>query len=195
MSKTLVSVEEVKNALKIDSFRNLSKDKIMEFVSLIPNMDKEVAINIIEQYPAFAKLSESMVAQLNKMCDTALEKNEESQRLTIQAYKQILGELSNQLHMEDISKEEREKITKQMIEIADKISVKDTENKAFIDKVVKYSTGLAMGALFLGVAILGVKIKGKGIPKLWVIGHFVLVLMAMKLDFIGSIINVGVSTE
>lgn len=166
MSKTLVSVEEVKNALKIDSFRNLSKDKIMEFVSLIPNMDKEVAINIIEQYPAFAKLSESMVAQLNKMCDTALEKNEESQRLTIQAYKQILGELSNQLHMEDVSKEEREKITKQMIEIADKISVKDTENKAFIDKVVKYSTGLAMGALFLGVAILGVKIKGKGIPKL-----------------------------
>ena len=126
----------------------------MEFVSLIPNMDKEVAIKIIEQYPAFAKLSESMVAQLNKMCDTALEKNEESQRLTIQAYKQILNELSNQLHMEDISKEEREKITKQMIEIADKISVKDTENKAFIDKIVKYGAGFAFGVLVLGVAIL-----------------------------------------
>ncbi len=166
MSKTLVSVEEVKNALKIDSFRNLSKDKIMEFVSLIPNMDKEVAIKIIEQYPAFAKLSESIVAQLNKMCDTALEKNEESQRLTIQAYKQILDELSNQLHMEDISKEEREKITKQMIEIADKISIKDTENKVFIDKIVKYRTVFSIGILFLGVAILGVNIKGKDIPKL-----------------------------
>ena len=166
MSKTLVSVDEVKNALKIDSFRNLSKDKIMEFVSLIPNMDKEVAIKIIEQYPAFAKLSEAMVAQLNKMCDTALEKNEESQRLTIQAYKQILDELSNQLHMEDISKEEREKITKQMIEIADKISVKDTENKAFIDKMAKYSTGFAIGVVVLGAAILGVNIKGKDIPKL-----------------------------
>lgn len=112
MGKTLVSIEEVKNALKIDSFRNLSKDKIMEFVSLIPNMDKEVAIKIIEQYPAFIKLSESIVAQLNKMCNTALEKNEESQRLTIQAYKQILDELSNQLRMEDISKEEREKNNK-----------------------------------------------------------------------------------
>lgn len=166
MSKSLVSVDEVKNALKIDSFRNLSKDKIMEFVSLIPNMDKEVAIKIIEQYPAFAKLSESMVAQLNKMCDTVLEKNEESQRLTIQAYKQILDELSNQLHMEDISKEEREKITKQMIEIADKISVKDTENKAFIDKMAKYSTGFAVGVVVLGAAILGANIKGKDIPKL-----------------------------
>ena len=166
MSKVLISVDEVKNALKIDSFRNLSKDKIMEFVSLIPNMDKEVAIKIVEQYPAFAKLSESMVAQLNKMCDTALEKNEESQRLTIQAYKQILYELSNQLHVEDISKEEREKITQQMIEIADKISVKDTENKAFIDKMVKYSTGFAFGVVVLGAAILGVNIKGKDIPKL-----------------------------
>ncbi len=155
MSKALVSVDEVKNALKIDSFRNLSKDKIMEFVSLIPNMDKEVAIKIIEQYPAFVKLSESMVAQLNKMCDTALEKNEESQRLTIQAYKQILDELSNQLHMEDISKEEREKIIKQMIEIADKISVKDAENKAFIDKLAKYITGFAIGVVVLGAAILG----------------------------------------
>ena len=36
--------------------------------------------------------------------------------MTIQAYKQILDELSNQLHMEDISKEEREK-TKQMIDL------------------------------------------------------------------------------
>ena len=166
MSKTLVSVEEVKNALKIDSFRNLSKDKIMEFVSLIPNMDKEVAIKIIEQYPSFAKLSESIVAQLNKMCGTALEKNEGSQRLTIQAYKQILDELSNELHTEDISKEEREKITKQMIEIADKISIKDTENKAFIDKIVKCGTGIAIFAFVLGAVILGVNIKEKDIPKL-----------------------------
>ena len=31
MSKQIVSVDEVKKALNIDSFRNLSKDKIMEF--------------------------------------------------------------------------------------------------------------------------------------------------------------------
>ena len=29
MGKALVSVEEVKNALNIESFRNLSKDKVM----------------------------------------------------------------------------------------------------------------------------------------------------------------------
>lgn len=35
----LVTEEAVKEALQIDSFRNLSKDKIMQFASMIPNMD------------------------------------------------------------------------------------------------------------------------------------------------------------
>lgn len=168
MSKTLISVEGVKNALNIDSFRNLSKDKIMEFVSLIPNMDKEVAIKIIEQYPTFVKLSESIIGQLNKMCEVALEKNEESQKVVIEAYKQILDELSNQLHIKgkDLSKEECERIIEQMVEIADKISIKDTENKAFIDKLVKYSTGFAIVIIVFGAVILGVNVKEKDISKL-----------------------------
>ena len=34
MAKTLVSEESVKKALNIESFRNLSKEKIVEFISL-----------------------------------------------------------------------------------------------------------------------------------------------------------------
>jgi len=33
MAKYMVTENEVKKALEIDSFRNMSKDKIMEFVS------------------------------------------------------------------------------------------------------------------------------------------------------------------
>ena len=52
MSQHLVSEDQVKKALHIDSFRNLSKDKIMEFASLIPNMDKDVAISIMRNHLA-----------------------------------------------------------------------------------------------------------------------------------------------
>lgn len=51
MGKNLKSAEEVKNLLEIDSSRNITKEKVIEFVSQIPNMDKEVAINIINQFP------------------------------------------------------------------------------------------------------------------------------------------------
>ena len=52
LPKRYVSEEAVKRALNIDSFRNLSKDKIMQFASMIPYMDKDVAIAIITQFPA-----------------------------------------------------------------------------------------------------------------------------------------------
>lgn len=46
MVKSLNNEKELKRMLNIGSFRNLSKDKIMNFVSEIPKMDKEVAMNI-----------------------------------------------------------------------------------------------------------------------------------------------------
>lgn len=45
MAKMLTE-QQVKDALQIDSFRNLSKVKIMELAFLIPNMDKNVAISM-----------------------------------------------------------------------------------------------------------------------------------------------------
>lgn len=63
MSQYLVSEDQVKKALQIDSFRNLSKDKIMEFASLIPHMDKDVALAIINQFPAYVESSRNMIEQ------------------------------------------------------------------------------------------------------------------------------------
>lgn len=44
--KSLNNEKELKRMLNIGSFRNLSKDKIMNFVSEIPKIDKEVVMNI-----------------------------------------------------------------------------------------------------------------------------------------------------
>ena len=46
MVKSLNNEKELNRMLNIDSFRNLSKDKIMNFISEIPKMGKEVAMNI-----------------------------------------------------------------------------------------------------------------------------------------------------
>ena len=74
----MITEQQVKDALQIDSFRNLSKEKIMEFASLIPNMDKDVAISIINQFPAYAESSRKMLEQFKNVCDTVLENNKDS---------------------------------------------------------------------------------------------------------------------
>ena len=63
LPKRYVSEEAVKHALKIDSFRNLSKDKVMQFASMIPYMDKEVAIAIINQFPVYADFGKAAIEQ------------------------------------------------------------------------------------------------------------------------------------
>ncbi|QWV86967.1 hypothetical protein KQ224_02285 [Streptococcus parasuis] len=54
----------------------------------------------------------------------------------------------------------------QMITIADRISAKDTENKEFLNGIIKYGVPIIGGALVLGAAILGVNVKGTKIPTL-----------------------------
>lgn len=166
MAQNFVSEEQVKEALQINSFREVSKEKIMEFISLIPNIDKEVAISIINQFPEYADSANNMVAQLNVICENVIKDNNSSQKDAVEAYKQILQDLSELLKKENISKEERDEITSKMILVADKIAAKDTENKDFLNGIIKYGVPVVGGALLLGAAILGVNIKGTKLPTI-----------------------------
>lgn len=103
MLQKLVSESDVKSALNIDSFRNLSKDKIMEFVSLIPNMDKDVALAIINQFPAYSEMAKCMVEQMTTTCDAAIAENTSSQNTVYAAYRKILDDLGEILKCEDIT--------------------------------------------------------------------------------------------
>ena len=48
----------------------------MEFASLIPHMDKDIAIAIIKQVPAYVESSRNMIEQYNAICDKVLQSNE-----------------------------------------------------------------------------------------------------------------------
>lgn len=50
--------------------------------------------------------------------------------------------------------------------IADKISAKDTENKEFLNGIIKYGAPIIGGALLLVVAILGVNVKETKLPTI-----------------------------
>ena len=166
MSQYLVSEEQVKKALQIDSFRNLSKDKIVEFASLIPHMDKDVAIAIINQFPAYVESSRNMIEQYSAMCDKVLQSNDDSRKDAVMAYKTILDDLSILLKQDGITPEQQEKITDKMILVADKIADLHEDNRNFLEGIIKYGTPLIGGALLLGAVILGVNVKGIKLPTI-----------------------------
>ena len=99
------SEEAVKKALKIESFRNLTKDKVMEFTSMIPYMEKEVALEIIKQFPVYVEFVESAIENYTQLCKTILETNKEEYEQAVHAHQYVLETFANQLEQENLTEE------------------------------------------------------------------------------------------
>lgn len=152
--KRYISEEAVKRALKIDSFRNLSKDKVMQFASMIPYMDRDVAIAIINQFPVLADFGKTAISAYMQMCDNILEKSKESQMAVVQGYQTILCALSKRMEAENITEEERKSITEDMVSVADKIAEVDLQYKKFLDRMeTKVLWGILGIVAFVGAGI------------------------------------------
>ena len=73
------SEEQIMNALEITSWRNLSKDHMMRFATMMPDMDPEVAEKIVEQFPEFKLFAIDALNVMEKRHESTLSHNQQSQ--------------------------------------------------------------------------------------------------------------------
>ena len=159
MATELLSEQEVKDRLGIQDFRSIPKTKLVEFVSSIPNMDKEVAIKCIEQFPKFADYGKDMVVQLKDVAGGLVNSADKSHRDAIEAYNKVLDDLAHRLDRKWIPRKERMYIMETMVDIANKIAELDREHKFFLKDMMKYF-GQAVAALaVVAGTIIGVNFK------------------------------------
>lgn len=151
--------DEVKKQLGIESWRNLSKDKMLRFAAMMPDIDTEVALKIIEQFPAFKEFALETVKEMEKVHDSTLKANDKSQDLfyaTLADIREILkGELTN----EELTWDQRKWIIEQIQEQGKLAFQKDSENKKFLDstlgKVLTYgAAGIVAGILLVGGRVM-----------------------------------------
>ncbi len=155
MNKNFMSEDEVKKALNISDFRSLSKEKIMEFVSIIPKIDKEVAMSIINQFPNYVDMAKNMVGGMIHLCDEVLQDAKIGRKDVIESYRMVLETLKEQLNDEKLTVEEKNKITNDMIAVAEKIDAVNDKHQIFVKDILKKVGNVALGVVILGVAILG----------------------------------------
>lgn len=156
---TLESEDEVKKALEIDSWRNLSRDKVMKFAAMMPDMDQEVALSIVGQFPAFTRFALGALNFLEKANESTQASNNTSQERVHDAYREVREVLRGELDQESLSPEDRRFILESMLETADKESEKDAENKRFLDglfnkSAIAVGTAIAAGLVFVGGKIM-----------------------------------------
>ena len=155
MSKKIQTEEDAKALLKIDDWRSLSKDKVMDFISLVPNMSKEVALSAIEQFPNYVSMSKDIVDGLITLCDNGMNEITKGTDKCLEAYRLVLESLRKQLD-EPISEENKKKINEQMIDIVNQMSSKDSEKNELIKTIINNGQKLLVGIVLVGGAVLGI---------------------------------------
>lgn len=153
--KRTISEKKVLKKLGISDFRHMTKDKVVKFASMLPYMDPEVAKKALEQFPAFKDLARNIVVELKGVVEKAFTENNESQNVFYDICKSEIVSLQEELKLETLTSEDRDRIENKMIRIAEMVGEKDSENKKFLLKIIGLA-GSAFVALGLGAAsILG----------------------------------------
>lgn len=166
MAKRLMTADQVKEYLNISDFRHITREKLIEFVSAIPDMNSEVAIKIIEQFPEFSGFAKVLVAHYETICNSILKENGSNAQAVMNGYQHTLDMLAELAQAENLDSTERRIFADKAVEVADKMAAFDTDNKNFLAGMTKYITWFASGTLILCAVILGVKLKGTKISPL-----------------------------
>ena len=146
---------QVKEALGIHTWRNLSKDKVFQFAAMMPDMDREVALKIIEQLPEYTKFLTASLEIVAKEHESTLNSNSHSQDQVHGAYRDIREALKRKLDQGDLTWEETKYLIEQMMETARQESVKDTENKRFLEAIFKKAALGAGAAAAMAIVFVG----------------------------------------
>jgi hypothetical protein len=158
---------EIKQALGIESWRHLSKDKMFRFVAMMPDMDTEVALKIVEQFPVFKEFAKGAVDVMEKAYESALLANEQSQKQFYQALQDAMESIKGELGKDGLNWEQKRYLIEKIHEFLRLASLKDTENKQFLDRQLAKKVFAVGAVLALCVAFVGRKIafESKGSPE------------------------------
>ncbi|MFB8207944.1 hypothetical protein [Streptomyces sp. NPDC056010] len=152
---------EIMQELGIESWRHLSKEKMVRFAAMMPDMDTEVALKIVEQFPAFKDFAMDAVDVMEKAHKSTLSANKQSQEFVHQAFREIREILRNELNKGDLSWEEKKFLIEKIQETGKLEFEKDSENKKFLDGLLKKVVLGAGAAIALGIVFVGGKVMAE----------------------------------
>jgi hypothetical protein len=152
---------QLKKALQIDSWKNLSRDKMIRFAAMMPDMDKELALKIVAQFPEFKRFALDALDVIEKTYESALTHNKQSLESFYQGNREIRSILERQLENENLTWDEKKFLLERIMETGNREFEKDSENKRFLDSMFTKVAVVGAAAVGLGLAFVGGRVRAE----------------------------------
>ena len=154
MNKQL-SEKQVLELLAIPNFRHMTKEKVMQFATMLPTMEQKVAKKALEQFPEFTRIVLEALQDYKETTLSTLDLNDKSVQRCFNLYDEVTAALKICLSQPNLSFEEKKYYINKMMEIAQMAERKDSENKKFNWAVLGAGAAVVIAALGFGASLLG----------------------------------------
>ncbi|NMB96330.1 MAG: hypothetical protein GYA02_06930 [Clostridiaceae bacterium] len=143
--------KQIMNVLGIDSWNRLSKDKVLKFAAMMPDMDKEVMFKIIDQFPEFRVFAKDVLDSMEKTHESVINANWDNQKQIHETFSELRRILENELN-KDITFEEKKYFIDKLFELCDREVKHDDKDKSFLKDIDKNSL-IGAGLLLLAAVV------------------------------------------
>ena len=160
-TKQDLSEKEVLEILEIPNFRHMTKDKIVEFTSQIPNMQPEVAKTALQQFPHFAKMASEVVSCYKDLVADTIKENTTSTKAFYDSCDTVIAALKSLIEKDNLKFRQKKAIIDNIMEILKMKSYKDSEQKEWLGNIVKCVSAASLAIVAIAGCVLGVNINHK----------------------------------
>lgn len=155
--KRIKTVEAAAKELSVRDISELNADHSVEFISLLPRMDREVVQQILKLCPDLIQITRDEVNAFIGICSEAIKQGGKNNDAVIEAYKAIIVECQKILASKRLSHRKKERVLNMMLDVADKMHEADMEHKKWLKAALGHAVeGMGVVAAgIIGVVALG----------------------------------------
>lgn len=161
----IVNEDALKKELNISNWGQLSKDKFIKFLDLIPSTDPEIIKQTISQFPKFVEMTKELFVELRDYGIKAIDSGDKSYVSFVNQCNTIISTIQKKLDKENLTPKQEQIYLNELHSMMDLIAKKESEHKNFILKILGIAGTVLSGTAVLAAAILGVNIKVPFINK------------------------------
>lgn len=158
---------EVKDAMELPDWRHLRKDHFLQLLSMVPDMDTEVALRVISQIPEMTGFAKAALDDAEKAFNAALGSNARSMEMVHEVEMERLALVRAELDRDDLSPVDRLQLLGEVRDVHERSLAKDTENKRFVSEQLERRMWVAFaGVATIAIAVVGAAKSGAKRPYL-----------------------------
>ncbi|MDX6707909.1 MAG: hypothetical protein QOI48_3755 [Solirubrobacteraceae bacterium] len=159
-----VTETDVKTGLGVETFNNVTKDGLMRFMRALPDMDRELAKQVLAQVPVFVELARAILKDAEASFAAVIAANAQSQEKVFQVELKIIEVLGRELDRGDLAPEQQARVLDDLRKIHEAADLRHRENQGMFERL--WERRLAAGLLIAGgVAVIALRAAASGDGK------------------------------